>query len=75
MTYLWVHIQVKIIHLASERSAAALMRDAKEIEYVLKQVESLQAGGFAKETWKDSLASWIAFLDFTNKSTVNALCQ
>ena len=44
--------QVRMIHLAFERSTAKLMRDAKEIEYVLKQLEALQQGGFTKETWK-----------------------
>jgi hypothetical protein len=44
--------QVRMIHLAFERSTAKLMRDAKEIEYVLEKLKALEAGGFAKETWK-----------------------
>ena len=44
--------QLKMIHLASERSSVELMQDATEIEYVLKQVEALQAGGFSRESWR-----------------------
>eukprot|EP00802_Teleaulax_amphioxeia_P002688 Tamp_02691.p1 GENE.Tamp_02691~~Tamp_02691.p1 ORF type:complete len:1064 (+),score=248.41 Tamp_02691:470-3661(+) len=64
--------QVRMIHLAFERSTAKLMRDAKEIEYVLEKLKALEAGGFAKETWKDSLASWIAFFDLYKQ--VNVQC-
>ena len=64
--------QVNMIRLASERPSVELMQDAKQIEYVLEQVRALQQGGFAKETWKDSLASWIAFFDLYKQ--VNAQC-
>ena len=64
--------RVKMILLASERSYVELMRDAKEIEYVLEQVKALQAGGFTKETWKDSLASWIAFFGLYKQ--INVQC-
>jgi hypothetical protein len=44
--------QVRMILWALERSTVELMRDAREIEYVLEKLKALEAGGFAKETWK-----------------------
>ena len=61
--------QVRMIHLAFERSTAKLMRDAKEIEYVLKQRRSSRQKKNSRKTgrWrfeKQAVGGWNACLRF-----------
>jgi len=39
-----------------------LIKDGKELQYLIDEFKKLQEMGFTKETWKDSLASLLAFV-------------
>jgi len=54
--------QLKMLQATIERSAAELIKDGKELQYLIDEFKKLQEMGFTKETWKDSLASLLAFV-------------
>jgi hypothetical protein len=56
--------------LAMQRMPDELIRDEKELQYLLDTIKQLQAGGFTMETWRDSVATWLASLDLYKKIKV-----
>ena len=54
--------QLKMLQASIERSSAELIKDGKELQYLIDEFKKLQEMGYTKETWKDSLSSLLAFL-------------
>jgi len=64
--------QVRLVLMSIERSAAELIRDEKELQYMLQAINKLTEGGFTAATWRDSITSWQAF--FHLYSQINVEC-
>ena len=47
---------------ALTRSALELNADEKELRFLLEKLQALEGCAFTEETWRDSLASWLAML-------------
>lgn len=45
------------------RPTAELIKDEKQVQYLLDEIKELQKGGFTDQTWRDSVSTWLAFLN------------
>jgi hypothetical protein len=45
------------------RPTADLIKDEKQVQYLLDEIKELQKGGFTDQTWRDSVSTWLAFLN------------
>jgi len=59
--------RLRMTMLAMQRTPAELIRDEKELQYVLDEVQKLKEGGFTSETCRDSVSTWVAFLALYKK--------
>ena len=52
------------------RPATDLIKDGNQVQYLLNEIKELQKGGFTNETWRDSVSTWIAFLNLYKQMNV-----